>query len=79
MIISKDDIRKLIKLITNTKETEIDCDQCLNMIAEFAETKLTGLPLSESLKLVEEHLLICAECCEEYELLKKTLSSMKSS
>jgi hypothetical protein len=76
MIISKKEINGLMKLIGLTKDDEIDCDQCLEQIAEFAETELSGKTISDGLVAVEHHLSICSECCEEYKVLKNALSQI---
>jgi len=73
MPLSKNEIEELMRLVGLTKETEINCDQCLSLVAEFAEQELAGKWIPEGLKLVEYHLSICAECREEYEALRRVL------
>ena len=70
---SERELHELLRLIDLTREREIDCDACLERIAEFAEIELAGRSLSESLRRVEQHLAVCAECREEYELLRRAL------
>jgi hypothetical protein len=77
MSLSKQEIEGLLKLIGQTCESEINCDQCLEQISEFAESSLQGKTVAESLKAVEQHLAICGECCEEYEVLKKIIESLE--
>ena len=62
-----------MRLVALTQDTEIDCRQCHAVIAEFAEQQLTGQSLPDSLQAVKQHLSVCTDCTEEYELLHKAL------
>ena len=73
MALSSEEIRELLRLIEETRDAEIDCEQCLSLVAEFAEEKLAGRSINEALRAVEHHLSICAECREEYEVLRQVL------
>ena len=70
MSLSKKEIDGLLQLISLTKNEEINCEQCLSSVSEFAELELMGKSISDALKAVEHHLSICTECHEEYSLLK---------
>ncbi len=76
MSLSKKEIDGLIRLIGLTKNEEINCEQCLSLVAEFAEQNLVGKSIPETLKAVEHHLSICAECHEEYEYFQMSLQKM---
>ena len=76
MSLSKKEIENLMRLIGLTKDNEIDCEECLSVVSEFAEEQLVGKSISASLKAVEHHLSICEECCEEYEALRQTLTAL---
>jgi hypothetical protein len=78
MIISKKEINGLMRLIGLTRDEEIDCNQCLMRVSEFAEQELDGKTIPDSLKAVEHHLSVCSECCEEYEILKLALKKMSN-
>lgn len=75
MPLSQAELEALIRLIGLTRESEIDCDQCLDLIAEFAEQQLAGRSLAEGLEAVEHHLRICPECQTEYEVLRGILEN----
>jgi len=77
MPLTKVELENLLRLIGLTNEVEINCDQCLALVAEFAERQLAGKSVCESLKAVENHLAICTECREEYEALQKALKSVR--
>ena len=76
MTLSEHEVDGLLRLVGLTKDDEIDCDQCLSQVAEFAEHALAGRSMPEGLRAVEHHLAICAECREEYEALKEALRHM---
>ena len=63
-------------LISLTKDEEINCEQCLLSVSEFAELELTSKSPSDALKAVEQHLSICTECYEEYLLLRNAIRKM---
>jgi len=77
MPLSKREIEELVRLVALTRNDEIDCEQCLALVAEFAERQLAGRSKSEVLETVEHHLAICSECHEEYEALRRTLEGME--
>ena len=76
MKLTKKEIDGLMRLIGLTKDEEINCEQCLALISEFAEQELAGKSVPEGLLAVEHHLSVCSECCEEYEVLKQALKNM---
>ena len=76
MPLSKKDLESLMRLVGLTRDREINCEECLSLVAEFAERQLAGKSIPEGLKAVEHHLSICPECAEEYEALTRTLDTM---
>jgi hypothetical protein len=70
---SNKEINELMRLIRLTKDDEINCEQCLALVAEFAEQVLAGQSIPAGLQAVEHHLSLCAECREEYEALQRVL------
>lgn len=77
MPMSKHEIEELMRLIGLTKDSEINCEQCLALVAEFAEQELAGRSIHDGLEAVEHHLSICPECREEYEALQRALGEME--
>ena len=78
MPLTKEGIDDLLRLIGLTEDAEINCEQCLALVAEFTEQQLTGKSIHEGLKAVEQHLAVCSECREEYEALRRTLDCLGS-
>lgn len=77
MSLAKREIEELLELIRLTKDGEINCDECLSRVAEFAERELAGKPMPERLDAVKHHLAICGECREEYEALQRVLEESR--
>lgn len=77
MSLSKSEIAQLLKLIGQTEDHELNCEECLALVAEFAESQLSGKSVSAGLQAVDQHLAVCTECREEYEALRKTLDSFR--
>ncbi len=75
MSLSNKRLEGLLRLVSLTKDSEINCEQCLEHVAEFAEQQLVGKTVTEGLQAIEHHLSVCSECKEEYEALKATLES----
>ena len=73
MTLSRNESENLLRLVGLTKDDEINCEQCLELVAEFAEQQMAGKSITERMQALEQHLAVCPECREEYEALKRTL------
>lgn len=76
MKLKPEQIDGLMNLIGLTRADEINCNECLEQVAEFAENHLEGRPVPLALRAVEHHLKLCAECREEYEALRKAIAGL---
>jgi len=77
MSLSKQELDRLLQLLSATADRELTCEECLGLVAEFAEARLAGKSIAAGLKAVEQHLAVCGECREEYEALRQTLSDLE--
>jgi len=77
MPLSNKELEELLRVVGLTNDKEINCEQCLALVAQFAEHELAGKSVTEGLKVVEQHLSICSECREEYEALQRALGDIK--
>lgn len=73
MLLSKEEIDDLMRMVGLTEDDEIDCERCLELVAEFAERELAGRSIPAGLVAVAQHLSVCAGCLEEYETLLRAL------
>ena len=76
MSLSSETIKKLLDLVAATQNDPLDCDGCLQRIAEFAEAHLAGHSLSAALKSVQVHLESCGCCRDEFEALLAALTTL---
>jgi hypothetical protein len=73
MDLSDDQIRALLQAVSRTRDQELNCDECLGEVGDFAELTLKGRPAEDAFDLLQQHLLICDECREEFVLLLDAL------
>jgi hypothetical protein len=66
----------LLQSVSRTRDQELTCDACLGELGGFAELTLKGRPVEEAYDLVQQHLQVCGECREEFELLLKALECL---
>jgi predicted anti-sigma-YlaC factor YlaD len=69
MPLDKQQIETLLSAVSRTCAKEIHCGECLAGMAEFAELELVGAEIPQALHRIQEHLALCPECAEEYEVL----------
>jgi hypothetical protein len=70
---TKEQIEALARLAMSTRPTELSCEEMLHLIGRFAELVSAGALVPPELQPVAEHLLLCSECAEELESLRRTL------
>jgi hypothetical protein len=72
-MLKRGNVVKLVRLLAETREIEIGCDQCFERLDSFAETELSGLDASAAMPLVGDHLDKCAACRSTLEALLRAL------
>jgi|SRR5215217_7420314 len=68
MFVNHEYFKAVVKEITEIREEEIGCDECFEQVDRFVEVELSGLDAARAMPLVQEHLEICGECREEFEV-----------
>jgi hypothetical protein len=76
MTLKRGDVAKLVRVVAETRELEIGCDECFERLDIFAETELSGVEASAAMPLVGDHLDKCADCRSEFEALLTALRGM---
>ena len=76
MGLTKQQIASLLKLVAATESDELDCDGCLEHLAEFAERQLANRDVTAALQSVESHLRQCTCCQDEYQALLEGLRAL---
>jgi hypothetical protein len=72
-MLGRDDVVKLVRVVAETREIEIGCDECFERLDSFAETELSGVDASAAMPLVRDHLDKCADCRSTFEALLRAL------
>jgi hypothetical protein len=57
-------------LLVGTQDDEVDCDRFLEYLAPLLDDRIDDPALREKL---EHHIRQCAECHEEFEIVKRSL------
>jgi hypothetical protein len=63
-------VEALRTLFAGTRDDEIDCDRFLELLAPLLDGRIDDPELREKL---EHHIRQCAECHEEFEILRRSL------
>ena len=74
-MLKRGDVVKLVRVIAETRETEIGCDECFERLDSFAEAELSGVKASTAMPPVGDHLKKCADCRSNFEALLRALRS----
>jgi hypothetical protein len=69
-------LKNMVRAIAGTQSHEIGCDDCFAQLDAFAELVLAGKDAAAALPLVQEHLLHCRDCREEFEALLDALRAL---
>jgi hypothetical protein len=72
-VLKRSEVVKLVRVIAETREVEIGCDECFERLASFAETELSGVEASAAMPLVRDHLDKCTDCRSKFEALLRAL------
>ncbi len=72
-MLKRGDVAKLVRVVAETREVEIGCDECFERLDSFAETELSGVKASAAMPLVGDHLEKCADCRGKFEALLRAL------
>lgn len=60
-------LKNIARAVVETRPDEIDCDASLDLMAAFAELRLSGRPAAPALPRMQAHLERCQDCREEFE------------
>jgi len=77
MKLSSDVLKKMINALAATHQDEIGCDECFEQLSEFAERKLAGKSPEKAMPLVQDHLMKCKDCREEFDALLDALREIR--
>ena len=72
-MLKRSDVIKLVRVVAETHETEIGCEECFERLDSFAETAISGAEARAAMPLVGDHLDKCADCRSKFEVLLRAL------
>jgi hypothetical protein len=72
-MLKRDDVVKLVRVVAETREIEIGCDECFEQLDRFVEVELSGVEARSVMPLVRDHLDKCADCRSKFEALLTAL------
>ncbi len=76
MSLTRKQISILMQLVAETSPDKLDCTDCLDHLAEFAETHLAGRPLCDALSEVQTHMQNCPCCEHEFQSFLEALKGI---
>lgn len=59
-----------LRNIYETREEEISCSECFNLVSRFVELEIAGQDAAAQMPEVKQHLDQCRACRDEYETLR---------
>lgn len=76
-MIDPEKIKRMVRMIAETREEEIGCEDCYREMDRFVDQVLDGKQPEEAMPLVEHHLNMCSDCRQEFEALLEALEAGK--
>lgn len=70
-------VLKFLHVLENAREEELSCTEMYARLDEFVENEVQSKDADKITPLIQEHLDMCPECCEEYEALLTVLEHTK--
>ena len=66
-------VETLVNMINLSCEEELDCKEVFNNLDVYAEFVLNSGEKTKIIRMIEDHLKLCRDCAEEFQLLLKAL------
>lgn len=77
MALTPEQVGDLLKMIELTKEVELSCPDCVELLDQYAQRVLDGAPVDGDLQRVRDHLAVCPFCDEECRLILEALRAIQ--
>lgn len=68
-----DVVLKFLQVLENMRREEMSCEELYAQLDEFVEREVKSHDASRIMPLIQEHIDMCPECCDEYEALLDVL------
>ena len=70
-------VLKFLQILENVREEEMSCDEMFIQLDEFVEHEVKSRDAARIMPLIQEHIDMCPECCDEYQALLTVLENTK--
>jgi predicted component of type VI protein secretion system len=70
---NSDHMKKMMAMLSGTREIELTCDEVFALLDQFAELAAQGEDVAQLMPLIQQHLDMCEDCREEYKALEKII------
>ena len=68
---------KFLRILENVRKEDMSCDQMFIQLDEFVEHEVRSRDAARIMPLIQEHIDLCPECCDEYQALLTVLENTK--
>lgn len=68
-------VLKFIAVLENLQREGLTCDELYAQLDEFVEREVKSHDASRIMPLIQDHLDVCPDCCDEYEALLEILEN----
>ena len=68
---------RFLKILDRVREEEMSCEEMYAQLDQFVEHEIQSHQASKLMPLIQEHLDMCPECCDEYDALLAVLENTK--
>jgi hypothetical protein len=68
--VQKNRFERWLQNIQDTREQEISCSECFDLVSPYVELELSGRDATAKMPKLQQHLDQCATCRQEYETLR---------
>jgi len=69
---------KFLQVLERARAEDMSCDDLFASLDEFVEREVDKKDAAKLMPLIDEHLDLCSDCCDEYEALLAVLENTKN-
>ena len=70
-------VLKFLQVLENVRNEEMSCEEMYAQLDEFVEHEVNSHAAAKIMPLIQEHIDMCPECCDEYQALLDVLENTK--
>ena len=70
-------VLKFLRVLENMQHEEMSCEEMYAQLDEFVEQEVKSHDAARIMPLIQEHIDMCPDCCDEYQALLDILENTK--